>query len=99
MLNGSQVKADLKEIRYYYQMKQVFDSAKEIIQPKVLLCKVDRYNSVIKNAPAKLFIIYYSLYVENKTHEGLAEEWGYSREHITRLNEEMVDFLRKNLIS
>ena len=63
MLNGSQVKADLKEIRYYYQMKQVFDSAKEIIQPKVLLSKVDRYNSVIKNAPAKLFIIYYSLYI------------------------------------
>ena len=86
MLNGSQVKADLKEIRYYYQMKQVFDSAKEIIQPKVLLSKVDRYNSVIKNAPAKLFIIYYSLYVENKTHEGLAEEWGKTWQKLLSIN-------------
>lgn len=98
MLNGSQIKADLKEIRYYYQMKSVFDSAKEVIQPKILLCKIERYNSAIKNAPAKLFLIYYSLYVDNKTHEQLAEEWGYSREYVTRLNEDMVDFLRKNLM-
>lgn len=98
MLSGSQIKADLKEIRYYYQMKSIFDSAKEIVQPKILLCKVNRYNAAIKNAPAKLFIIYYSLYVENKTHENLAEEWGYSRAYVTKLNEDMVNFLQKNLM-
>lgn len=99
MIETSQIKEDLKEIRYYYEMKKTFDSASAFLQPKILLCKVDRYNAAVKNAPAKLFIIYYSLYVEGNTHERLAEEWGYSRQYISTLNDELVKFLQKNLMS
>ena len=97
MIDTYQIKSDLKEIRYYYQMKKVFDSAVKIIKPQILLRKVERYNSIVKTAPAKLFITYYSLYIEGNTHEALAEEWGYSRTYITTLNEDLVNYLYLNL--
>jgi hypothetical protein len=93
MLSCSEIKADLREIRNYYEMKKAFDKA--VVVPKNLT----RYSSVITNAPAKLFIVYYSLYVENKTHDDLARKLGYSRARIDHLNEDVVFFLQRNLAS
>ena len=97
MLSCSEIKADLKEIRNYYQTKEAFGLARDSAEPHDLLGKISRYSSVITNAPAKLFIVYYSLYVENKTHEYLAKKWGYSISRIAHLSEDVVFFLQRNL--
>lgn len=97
MLKTSQIKQDLKEIKYYYTMKKTFDMAEEEIKPEIILNRVHRYNAVMKNAPAKLYIMYYSLYINCNTHQALADEWGYSREYVTFLNEKLVNYLQKNL--
>ena len=94
MLSCSEIKANLKEIRSYYEMKKATASEK-VVAPKNLT----RYSSAITNAPAKLFIVYYSLYVENKTHDDLAEKLGYTRARIDHLNEDVVFFLQRNLAS
>ena len=98
MLKTSQIRADLKEIRYYYQMKKLFDDAEQLVKPEIVINKVERYSTIMKTAPAKLFVIYYALYVDGKTHQKLAEEWNYSREYITRLNDGLIIHLQKNLI-
>ena len=77
MITINQVREDLKEIRYYYSMQKLFDSAANTVKPVAILNKVDRYNAVMKLAPAKLYIIYMSLYVQNNTQAALADEWGY----------------------
>lgn len=94
MLSCSEIKTNLKEIRSYYEMKKATASEK-LAAPKNLT----RYSSAITNAPAKLFIVYYSLYVENKTHDDLAERLGYTRARIDHLNEDVVFFLQRNLAS
>ena len=98
MLKTSQIRADLKEIRYYYKMKKLFDDAEKLVKPEIVINKVERYGTIMKTAPAKLFVIFYALYVDGKTHQKLAEDWNYSREYITRLNDALVIYLQKNLI-
>ena len=95
MLSCSEIKADLREIRNYHQMKKINNAANDVAQPRNL----GKYSSVITNAPARLFIVYYSLYVENKTHDDLARKLGYSRSRIDHLNEDVVFFLQRNLAS
>ena len=58
MLTINQVREDLKEIRYYYSMQDLFDSAANTVKPIALLNKVERYNAVIKTAPASFTVKY-----------------------------------------
>jgi hypothetical protein len=97
MITINQVREDLKEIRYYYSMQKLFDSAANTVKPVAILNKVDRYNAVMKLAPAKLYIIYMSLYVQNNTQAALAEEWGYTREYVKEINQKLVEYLHKAL--
>jgi hypothetical protein len=95
MLTINQVREDLKEIRYYYSMQDLFDSAANTVKPIALLNKVERYNAVIKTAPARLYILYIELYVKNTTQSDLANAWGYERVYITELNTKLVQYLQK----
>lgn len=97
MLTINQVREDLKEIRYYYSMQDLFDSAANTIKPLALLNKVERYNAVIKTAPARLYILYIELYVKNTTQRELAYAWGYERVYITELNKRLIKYLQKTL--
>ena len=93
----SQVREDLKEIRYYYSMKELFDSAANTVKPVVLLNKVAMYNEAMKSAPGRLFVIYVSLYVHNNSQTALADDWGFGREYIKDLNQRLVEYLQKAL--
>ena len=97
MLTINQVREDLKEIRYYYSMQELFDSAANTVKPIAILNKVERYNAAIKAAPARLYILYISLYVKNNTQAALADEWGYTREYIKEINQKLVEYLQKTL--
>ena len=97
MLTINQVREDLREIRYYYSMQDVFDSAANTVKPIALLNKVERYNAVMKTAPARLYILYIELYVKNTKQRDLANAWGYAREYVTWLNMKLVEYLQKTL--
>ena len=93
----NQIRDDLKEIRYYYSMKELFDLAAKTVQPIDLLNNVARYNEAMKSAPGRLFIIYVSLYVQNNSQTALADDWGFTREYIKDLNQRLVEFLLEKL--
>ena len=97
MLTINQVREDLREIRYYYSMQKLFDSAANTVKPVAILNKVERYNSAIKTAPARLYILYVSLYVNNNSQTALADDWGYTREYIKEMNQTLVEYLQKTL--
>ena len=97
MLTINQVREDLREIRYYYSMQKLFDSAANTVKPVAILNKVERYNAAIKTAPAKLYILYVSLYVNNNSQSALADDWGYTREYIKEMNQKLVEYLQKTL--
>ncbi len=93
-----EVKEDLREIRYYYEHKKMFDRALETSMKTEVLKKVERYNAYIRTATAKLFGLYVALYVENNTQLVIATDWGVSEGYIRNLNRKLCDYLlEKNL--
>ena len=58
MVSLDNIREDLKEIRYYYTRKEVFDEAFKSIGVNVSLEKVYRYNDAIKTAPLRLYDVY-----------------------------------------
>ena len=84
----------MKNIRYYYSRQKVFDNALYTIGENSIKNIAEKYNSIIKDAPPKLFDLYISLYTENHTQFSLSEAWGYSFEYISRLHNKLVKFIQ-----
>ncbi|MGN0508022.1 MAG: hypothetical protein ACI4GX_02210 [Ruminococcus sp.] len=97
MLTTVQVRNDLREIRYYYSMQDLFDRSAKTVKPLAILQKVERYNTAMQNAPARLFVLYVSLYVENNTQAALALEWQLTSDYIKELNNKLISFLQSAL--
>ena len=97
MLTTVQVRNDLKEIRYYYSMKELFDRSSKTVKPLAIVHKVERYNTAMQNAPARLYILYVSLYIDNNTQAVLAEEWQLTTDYMKELNNKLIYFLQSAL--
>ena len=92
-----QIHADLREIRTYYHSRDLFEKGKTVIFPKAVQDKVDRYKQIIGEAPAKLYAIYISLYVEGNTQQAFCLQMGYSIDYAADLNKELCLFLQRHL--
>ena len=92
-----QIRDDLKEIRYYYSMKDLFNKGESKVKPTAVLEKVEKYNKLMETAPAKMYILYVALYLENNTQASLAEEWNYTPDYIKELNLKLCEFILKKL--
>ena len=51
----------------------------------------------MQNAPARLFVLYVSLYVENNTQASLGEEWQYTKDYMRDLNKSLIMYLQSAL--
>ena len=93
------IREDLRNIRYYYSRKEQLKKSAEIVGECNIQALVDEYNNAICKAPPKLYDLYVCMYVENNTQESAAERFGYAREHITRLNKQLLRFLQNQLVA
>lgn len=92
----SVIKEDLKDIRYYYSRKELFEKASTYsVGKNNILDKIEKYNDVICSAPPRLYDLYISLYLQNHTQESLSEKLGYTFEYISRLNTQLVKYLKE----
>lgn len=94
MTDRKTIRADLREIRYYYSMKDLFDRMSKIVKPVKLLEKVDRYNRAMQFASARMYVLYCSLYLENNSQTTLAYDWQYSADYMKDLNNKLIDYLQ-----
>ena len=92
-----EIKDDLSDIKYYYYRKELFEEKTEGIDCSGVKEKVERYNKTMSIAPAKLYDIYYSLYVKNHTQESLSDEIGFTQQYIAILNKQLVNYLKNHL--
>jgi len=97
MIDKNKIRQDLKDIRYYYGRKAIFDSVASGIGKNEIVDKLEIYNEVIRQAPPRLYDLYVCLYVQNCTQETVSDKWGYTIEHICRLNSKLIDFIYKNI--
>lgn len=96
-MTTTQIREDLREIRFYYAHKDTFEKASQYVGEHSCLEKVNKYNSIIKFATPKLYELYVSLYIENNTIESFANKEGYSYTHIQRINALLVKFFQEKL--
>ena len=96
-MTANEIRKGLKNIRYYYSRQSVFDKITDTIGQNVIIDKLDIYNKAICLAPPRLYDLYVSLYLQNNTQDSLSEKLGYSIEHISRLNSQLVKFFEKEL--
>lgn len=91
------IREDLRNIRYYYSRKEQMSATAKIVGESNVLKTVNEYNEIVCQAPPKLYELYFCMYVENKTQESAAEEFGYAREHVTILDIRLLNRVyRKN---
>lgn len=93
----SQIRQDLREIRYYYSKQKMFDGLANSVGQNDIVEKATRYNEAMKRAPIKLYYVYISLYINNNTQEALAFDWDVCCEYIRKLNKSLCEFLQKQL--
>ena len=92
-----EVKDDLREIKYYYGHKPMFDRALATVAKNKTLEKVRGYNALIQDAPAQLYGLYVALYAENNTQLAVALDWGLSEGHIKNLNRMLCDYFLEKI--
>jgi hypothetical protein len=97
MLTLTKIRADFKEIRYYYSRKEILDKAFKEITTNTILEKLQKYNDAMNTAPPRLFDLYLSLYVKNLTQETLAFDLGYTPEYIQKQNKKLLLFLQSKI--
>lgn len=97
MVSLNKIREDLKEVRYYYLRKTIFDETFENISSNAVLEKVFRYNDAIRTAPIKLYDLYVCLYTKNYTQAALALELDYTPEYIQMLHKQLLLFLQTKI--
>ncbi len=93
----AEVREDLRDIRYYYAHKEMFDKTVDVTGEHELIRKAKRYNAAMCTAPPRLFEVYIGLYVYNHTQESLSETLCYSPEHVQRQNKKLLLYLQKKV--
>lgn len=97
MMTLAQIREDLKDVRYYYSRKSMFEEAVKTVGGNNVTEKVLKYNDAVRTAPPRLYDLYVSLYVKNFTQEGLSIELNYTPEYIQMQNKKLLLFLQSKL--
>ncbi|MCM1295584.1 MAG: hypothetical protein NC311_08575 [Muribaculaceae bacterium] len=98
MITLNEIREDLKDIRYYYLRKPMFEEALKFTgRMNEIKGKVDMYNEIMLKAQPRMYDLYYSLYIRNHTQESLSEELGYTPEYIQKLNKRLLKYLQTAL--
>jgi len=92
-----EIRKDLKEIRYYYSRKDIFDKAIGGEGVNAVIAKASKYNELMQIAPPRLYDIYVSLYVRNYTQEGLSVELGYTPEYVQLQHKKLLLYIQERL--
>ena len=97
MLPVSVIREDLKEIKYYYSRKELFEDSFKHTGTNDIVEKANKYNMLITKASPKLYELYVELYINNHTQESFADKLCYSTEYVQLLNRKLLKFLQMSM--
>lgn len=93
----AEVREDLRDIRYYYAHKEMFDKTVDVTGEHELIRKAERYNAAMCTAPPRLYEVYVGLYIYGNTQESLSETLCYSPEHVQRQHKKILLYLQTKI--
>lgn len=94
-----EIRNDLRDIRYFYSRKDLFDKSAAVVGTHAIFEKVEKYNAAILQAPPRLYDLYVSIYWLNNSQESFANKMGYSFVYISMLHTDLINFFKTHLDS
>ena len=88
-----EIRADLRDIRYYFSRKESFEKLSGLNIRFEIEEKIKRYNNLMTTANPNLIDLYVNLYLKENTQEGVSYDMGYSQTYIYKLNRKLLEFL------
>ena len=96
-MTNQELKADLRDIRYYHTHKSMFERAEDTGFKNAVVKKTDRYAQAMSNAPPRLYALFIALYVSGKTQKATAQEWQVSEWYIRNIDRKLQTYLIKEM--
>ncbi len=97
MVTLQQIRADLREIRFYYINKETMDEAFQTTGQNEIMSLVEKYHKIMQTAPLKLYYLYVGLYIKGNTQEAYSMIVNYSPEYVQMLHKQLLQFIQSNL--
>ena len=97
LITSEQIRNDLREIRYYYARKDKLDDASHSTGALPIKKIAEKYNSIVREAPLRLYDVYACLYIRGQTQEELASELGYTPQYIRKMIIQLLAYFKKKL--
>ena len=97
MIALKQIRADLREIRFYYINKEQMDEAFQTTGRNEIMNLVEKYHKAMQTAPIKLYHLYVGLYIQGYTQEAYSITANYTPEYIQWLHKQLLQFLQSNI--
>ena len=97
MITLKQIRADLREIRFYYINKEKMDEAFQTTGRNEIVNLVEKYHKAMQTAPIKLYHLYVGLYIQGYTQEAYSIAVNYTAEYIQWLHKQLLQFLQSNI--
>lgn len=88
-----EIRADLRDIRYYFSRKESFEKLSGLNIRCEIEEKIKHYNKLMASANPNLIDLYINLYLRENTQEGVSYDMGYSQTYIYKLNRRLLEFL------
>ena len=92
-MSEEQIKRDLRELKYYYSHRSSVEEHFKVTGTTCIKNLSRKYEAAIRLAPVRLYDLFGCLYIQCKTQEELAIDFGCSTEYIRKLNKELYEFL------
>lgn len=88
-----EIRADLRDIRYYFSRKESFEKLSGLNIRCEIEEKIKYYNNLMAKANPNLIDLYVNLYLRENTQESVSYDMGYSQTYIYKLNRKLLEFL------
>lgn len=89
--------AELQDVRYYNTHREMFRKAENTGFKAKTLELIGKYDSLIRNAPLRLQMVYHKIFTEGKTQADAAKDLGLSVSYTKSLMRKLYAYLLERI--
>ena len=96
-MTKQELTAELQDVRYYNMHREMFRKAENTGFKADALQKIGKYDSLLRNAPLRLQMVYHKIFTEGKTQADAAKELGISVSYTKSLMWKLYAYLLERI--
>ena len=96
-MTKQELTAELQDVRYYNMHREMFRKAENTGFKAKTLELIGKYDSLLRNAPLRLQMVYHKIFTEGKTQADTARELGISVSYTKSLMRKLYAYLLERI--